>query len=30
MQALTRRQEEILNLIKEWIETTGSPPPPLS
>ena len=26
MQDLTRRQEEILNLIKEWIETTGSPP----
>ncbi|NDP48346.1 MAG: repressor LexA [Sulfuriferula multivorans] len=26
MQELTRRQEEILNLIKEWIETTGSPP----
>jgi repressor LexA len=26
MQELTRRQEEILNLIKEWVETTGSPP----
>jgi repressor LexA len=26
MQDLTRRQEEILNLIKEWVETTGSPP----
>ncbi len=26
MQELTRRQEEILNLIKAWIETTGSPP----
>ena len=26
MRDLTRRQEEILNLIKEWIETTGLPP----
>ena len=26
MKELTRRQEEILNLIKEWVETTGSPP----
>jgi repressor LexA len=26
MRDLTPRQEEILNLIKEWIETTGLPP----
>lgn len=26
MRDLTSRQEEILNLIKEWIETTGLPP----
>jgi len=26
MKELTARQEEILNLIKEWIETTGLPP----
>lgn len=26
MRDLTPRQEEILNLIREWIETTGSPP----
>ena len=26
MKELTTRQEEILNLIKEWIETTGLPP----
>ena len=26
MKELTRRQEEILNLIKEWVDTTGSPP----
>ena len=26
MRDLTRRQEEILNLIREWIETTGLPP----
>jgi len=26
MRELTSRQEEILNLIKEWIETTGLPP----
>jgi repressor LexA len=26
MQALTHRQEEILNLIREWMETTGLPP----
>ena len=26
MKELTRRQEEIFNLIKEWVDTTGSPP----
>ncbi|OZA28164.1 MAG: repressor LexA [Hydrogenophilales bacterium 17-64-11] len=26
MRDLTRRQEEIFNLIREWIETTGLPP----
>jgi repressor LexA len=26
MRDLTRRQEEILSLIREWIETTGLPP----
>ncbi len=26
MRDLTRRQEEILNLIREWIESSGSPP----
>jgi len=26
MRALTRRQEEIFKLIREWIETTGLPP----
>ena len=26
MRDLTRRQEEILNLIREWMETTGLPP----
>ncbi len=26
MHDLTRRQQEILDLIREWIETTGSPP----
>ncbi|MDP3583834.1 MAG: transcriptional repressor LexA [Thiobacillus sp.] len=26
MKDLTPRQEEILNLIREWIETTGGPP----
>jgi repressor LexA len=26
MRELTRRQEEILSLIREWIETTGLPP----
>ena len=27
MRDLTRRQEEIFSLIREWIETTGLPPP---
>lgn len=26
MKELTRRQEEILSLIREWVATTGSPP----
>ncbi|MBT9568068.1 MAG: transcriptional repressor LexA [Thiobacillus sp.] len=26
MKELTRRQEEILSLIKEWVDSTGSPP----